>query len=76
MKGFEERLERLEQLAELIRDRETALEKAMEFFEEGVGLSKELEGELKVFEQKVEILTNEPPEDGSGEVELGPFSDR
>jgi len=73
MKGFEERLERLEQLAEMIRDRKTALEKAMAFFEEGVALSNELESELKVFEQKVEKLTNEPPEDGSGEVELETF---
>jgi len=73
MKGFEERLERLEQLAEMIRDRKTALEKAMAFFEEGVALSNELESELKMFEQKVEKLTNEPPEDGSGEVELKTF---
>jgi exodeoxyribonuclease VII small subunit len=73
MKSFEERLERLEQLAELIRNRETPLEEAMTLFDEGVLLSRSLEGELEGFERKVEILTNEPPEDGSGEAELTPF---
>jgi exodeoxyribonuclease VII small subunit len=73
MKGFEERLERLEKLAEMIRSRDTPLIEAMALFDEGVLLSTELEGELEGFEQKVEMLANEPPEDGSGEAELKPF---
>ncbi len=73
MKGFEEKLSHLEKLAGQIRDREVPLEKAMALFDEGVVLSKSLEDELEGFERKVEILSNEPDEDGSGEAELSPF---
>ena len=73
MKGFEERLAELEKIADDIRDREIPLEKAMKLFEEGVELSKGLEEELEGFERKVEILRNEPADDGSGETELGDF---
>ena len=73
MKGFEEKLGHLEKLAEQIRDRDVPLEKAMALFDEGVVLSKNLEEELEGFERKVEILSNEPLQDGSGEAELSPF---
>lgn len=73
MKGFEERLAKLEKLADEIRDREIPLEEAMERFDEGVELSRGLEAELKGFERKVEILRNEPSEEGDGEPELGDF---
>ena len=73
MKGFEEKLDHLEKLVEEIRNREVPLEKAMALFDEGVALSKSLEEELEGFERKVEILSNEPEEDGSGEAELKPF---
>ncbi len=46
---------------------------AMALFEEGVALSRGLEDELEGFERKVEILANDPAEDGSGEAELKPF---
>ena len=64
MKGFEEKLGHLEKLAEQIRDRDVPLEEAMALFDEGVVLSKNLEEELEGFERKVEILSNEPPQDG------------
>jgi exodeoxyribonuclease VII small subunit len=73
MKGFEEKLGQLEKIAEQIRDRDVPLEKAMALFEEGVALSRGLEDELEGFERKVEVLANEPAEDGSGEAELKPF---
>jgi exodeoxyribonuclease VII small subunit len=73
MKSFEERLERLEKLAEMIRDRDVPLEKAMALFDEGVVLSKGLEEELQRFERKIEKLSNEPPVDGSGIPDLEPF---
>ena len=73
MKGFEERLDRLEKLAEEIRDRDVPLEKAMELFDEGVALSRGLEKELEGFERKIEILKNEPPVDGGGETVLEEF---
>ncbi len=71
METFEERLKKLEQLAEDIQDRDIPLEKAMDLFSEGVELSRGLEEELQGYERKVEILQNTPPEDGSGTAELG-----
>jgi len=63
----------LEKLAVKIRDRDVLLEKAVTMFDEGVELSKGLEEELQGLERKIEILSNEPPLDGSGKVELKPF---
>jgi len=73
MEGFEERLARLENLSAKIRERDVPLEKAMAMFDEGVLLSKGLEEELQGLERKIEILSNEPPLDGSGEAEFEPF---
>ncbi len=72
MKNFEERLKRLEDLSEQIREPELALEDAMAIFEEGVKLSKGLEKDLERIESRVEILLNQPsiPE---GKPELGLF---
>jgi exodeoxyribonuclease VII small subunit len=65
MKNFEERLKRLEQLSERIREPELALEDAVAMFEEGVKLSKGLEKDLDKIESRVEMLLNQPenPED-------------
>jgi len=60
MKGFEERLERLEEISELIRDGKLPIENALELFEEGMKLSKSLEKELTRIERRVEVLTNQP----------------
>ncbi len=73
MEGFEERLAKLEKIADDIRDRDIPLQEAMKLFDQGVELSKGLEDELAGFERKVEILRNEPAEDGSGEAELESF---
>ncbi len=72
MKNFEDRLKRLEELSERIREPELALEDAMAVFEEGVKLSKGLEKDLERIESRVEILLNQPaiPE---GKPELGLF---
>ena len=60
MKSFEERLERLEQISQQIRDGEIPLEKAAELFEEGVTLARGLEKELDRIDRKVQKLINEP----------------
>jgi exodeoxyribonuclease VII small subunit len=64
MKSFEERLQRLEELSERIRDAELNLEEAVDLFEEGMKLSRSLEKELSRVERKVEILINNPAETG------------
>jgi exodeoxyribonuclease VII small subunit len=56
MKKFEERLERLEELAEKIKEPDLPLEEAVAVFEEGVKLSKGLERDLDKIQGKVEIL--------------------
>jgi exodeoxyribonuclease VII small subunit len=72
MKKFEERLERLEELAERIKDSELPLEEAVAVFEEGIKLSKGLEKDLDKIQAKVEILLNEP-ESPEEKPELGLF---
>lgn len=74
MASFEERLTRLEELAEKVRDRNVPLEEAMAAFEEGTVVAKKLEGELEGYRRKVEILANEPDPSGDGEVRLDDFN--
>ena len=64
MKGFEERLARLEQLSEIIRDNEVPLDDAVKIFEEGVRLARALERDLSKVERKIQILVNEPETEG------------
>jgi exodeoxyribonuclease VII small subunit len=66
MKKFEERLERLEELAEKIKEPDLPLEEAVAVFEEGVKLSKGLERDLDKIQGKVEILLG-TTSDGEGE---------
>ena len=73
MKNFEEKMERLEELSRLIKERETPLDKAVSAFDEGVKLAADLEKELGKVEKKVEILLNEPEPEKGEEPELGLF---
>ena len=68
VKKFEERLSRLEELAEKLKEGKLPLEEAIALFEEGVKLAKSLEKDLNRIERRVEILTKEPVE---GESEPG-----
>lgn len=62
MQSFEEKLERLEELSEQIKQGELSLDQAVSLFEEGIKLAKTLEKELAKVERKVEILLNNPTE--------------
>jgi exodeoxyribonuclease VII small subunit len=75
MKSFEERLSRLEQLAEKLKAGGVPLEEAVALFEEGIRLARDLSKELSKVERKVEILLNEPGRKADGVVEpdLGLF---
>ncbi len=75
MKKFEERLERLEELSDAIKNPDLALEDALAFFEEGIKLAKNLEKDLDKIEGKIQILMNQPaaPDD---KIELDLFSDQ
>ncbi len=63
-KSFEERLERLEKLAEKLKEGKIPLEEAVALFEEGMKLARSLEKDLSRVERKVEILTREPETEG------------
>lgn len=72
MKQFEERLRRLEELSDKIRDPDLPLEDAVAVFEEGIKLSKGLERDLAKIESRVEILLNQPAA-AEDKPELGLF---
>jgi exodeoxyribonuclease VII small subunit len=72
MKNFEERLERLETLGEVIRKTDIPLNEALAAFEEGIRLARALESDLEKIENRIEILMNstEAPENEKAELEL------
>lgn len=78
MKSFEERLNRLEEISNSIRDGEIPLDEAADLFEEGVNLAKGLEKELDRIDRKIQKLINEPTSEGEKPIlELFPeLSDR
>lgn len=71
--SFEQRLQRLEELSEQIRQGDVSLDEAVKQFEEGIRLAKGLEKELSTVERKVEILINEPEEDSDEKPALELF---
>jgi exodeoxyribonuclease VII small subunit len=76
MKKFEERLERLEELAERIKEPDLALEDAVAVFEEGIKLSKGLERDLDRMQGKVEVLLGTATDDeGEEKPELDLFDE-
>lgn len=73
MPSFEERLARVEKIAEMMRDRNVSLEEAMGLFDEGVSISRGLEKELQEYECKVDQLVNLPDVNGGEETEIEPY---
>jgi len=71
MKNFEERLARLEEISEKLRNGKIPIDEATVLFEEGMKLSRSLDHELQQMERRIEILTT-PPEatDEGPELEL------
>ena len=71
MKNFEERLKKLEEIVEKIRNNDVPIENAISMFEEGMKISKALEKDIEKMEGKVNILMNQPVEiDEKPELEL------
>lgn len=56
---FEEKLKKVEEITAALQDKNTELEKAVELYEEGMKLAKELETELGSFERRIEIATKD-----------------
>lgn len=60
MTNFEEKLEKLEELSQNIKQSDISLEDALKNFEEGIKIAKSLEKELDKMEGKIQILMNSP----------------
>ena len=73
MATFEERLRRLEQLGEKLRQGNLPIDDAAALFEEGIKLARGLEGDLAKLERRIEILINDPETSGEPpQVDLFP----
>jgi exodeoxyribonuclease VII small subunit len=66
--GFEESLSSLEKIVALLESGDLPLERALEIFEEGVGLARRCQSQLDDAERKVEVLLRE-----RGEIRTVPF---
>lgn len=60
MENFEQKLKRLEELSQVIKQSDVSLEDALKAFEEGIKLSKGMEKALDEMEGKIQILMNAP----------------
>ncbi|MGH9769451.1 MAG: exodeoxyribonuclease VII small subunit [Blastocatellia bacterium] len=66
--SFESSLASLEQIVAQLESGDLPLERALELFEEGVGLARRCQSLLEVAERKVEMLLRE-----RGEIKIVPF---
>ncbi len=60
---FEDAMQRLEEIVNLLESGKVDLDDSLKLFEEGLKLTKELDAKLKVYEKKIEDLTKEDKED-------------
>ena len=59
MKTFEEKMNRLQEIVSLLDREDTKLDDSIRLYEEGLKLTKELEGQLKAVEEKIEAIGKE-----------------
>ena len=59
MKTFEEKMQRLEEIVSLLDSDKTTLDDSIKLYEEGLGLSKDLENQLKTFQEKIDNIGKE-----------------
>lgn len=56
---FEDKMNRLSEIVEKLEDDKTDIDEAIKFYEEGLALSKDLQDQLKVFEDKINKISKE-----------------
>lgn len=69
--NFEEALKRLEEVVQKLEDGEVPLEKAIDFFQEGMQLARLCDEKLGKVEQKIEMLLEEGGDFVKKPFELG-----
>lgn len=55
---FESKLKKMENISKLLQDPDTELEKAVDLYEEGMKIAKELDTQLSAIERRIEIVTS------------------
>ena len=60
MKTFEERMERLEEINTILKEKKNSFSEMTSLFEEGIKLSEGLEKELDQAEQRIILLKEDP----------------
>jgi exodeoxyribonuclease VII small subunit len=68
-KSFEASLEALEQIVQQLEQGDLPLEKSLELFEQGIGLSRQCQDRLNQAERRIEILLR----DNQGRTTVSPF---
>jgi len=68
-KSFEASLEALEQIVQQLEQGDLPLEKSLELFEQGIGLSRQCQDRLNQAERRIEILLR----DNQGRTVVSPF---
>ncbi len=58
--SYEESIERLRAVVDLLEDGNLGLEESLRLFEEGMNLSRRCEERLRVVEEQVRVLTERP----------------
>ena len=56
---FEDKMNRLSEIVSKLEDDKTEIDEAIKFYEEGLALSKELQEQLNVFEEKINKISKE-----------------
>lgn len=65
---FEQKLEKMEEISKTLQDPTTDLRKAVDLYEEGMVLAKEVDDELSKIERRIEIVTSAPGESSEGVI--------
>ena len=74
MNTIEERLEKLENLSDSIKDSDLGIEEAMALFDEGIKLVRGIEKDLDAMEGKIQMLMNQPDAAEEAKAETGTAS--
>lgn len=56
--SFEDKLKQMEKIAKLLQDPDTELEKAVDLYEEGMKIAKDVDKQLSKIERRIEIVTS------------------
>lgn len=68
--NFEQSLTELDQIVQKLEQGELSLDESLKYYEKGIALSRECQKILQQAEQKIETLSQQPPQDSSGNEDV------